>query len=135
MPVQPRNSAAATSRMPGLTAILLACIAMFAATPAAAQQQQTPRPPAIPGMNPTSPTDQGHDPAMHRMAERMAMRRNEQRQQQIVSDSERLLQLAQKLNGDVSKTDKDELSVSVVKEADEIEKLAKSIKQKMRDGQ
>lgn len=71
---------------------------------------------------------------MRHMTEQMAMRRNTQRQQQIVSDTAHLLDLAQKLNDEVSKSTKDELSVSVVKEADEIEKLAKSIKGKMRDG-
>jgi hypothetical protein len=71
---------------------------------------------------------------MRRMSAQMALRRNAQRQQQIVADTARLLQLAQKLNDEVSKSSKDELSVSVVKEADEIEKLAKAIKGKMRDG-
>jgi hypothetical protein len=69
------------------------------------------------------------------MTEQMSLRRNAQRQQQILADTARLLQLAEKLNADVSKTDKNTLSVPVVKEADEIEKLAKAIKDKMRDAQ
>ncbi len=68
------------------------------------------------------------------MAEQMAIARNAQRQKQIVSESARLLVLAQNLNADVNKSNKDELSISVVKEAEEIEKLAKSIKDKMRYG-
>jgi hypothetical protein len=134
MSIQPRISSTSAISRTVFAAILLACLAIFAAHPAAAQQQ-TPRPPVIPGMNPTSAADQEHDPALRGLAEKMAMQRNQLRQQRIVSDTARLLQLAQKLNGDVSKSDKDELSLSVIKEADEIEKLAKSIKQKMRDGQ
>jgi hypothetical protein len=110
--------------------VLLSCL------PIAVQAQQTQNPtppvPVIPGVNPNAPEQ---DPAMHRMTEQMSIKRNAQRQQQIVSDTAHLLQLAQQLNDDVSKSNKNELSVSVVKDADEIEKLAKSIKDKMRDGQ
>jgi hypothetical protein len=74
------------------------------------------------------------DPTLRHMTEQMALKRNTERQQQIVNDTAHLLQLAQQLNDEVAKTSKDQLSVSVVKKADEIEKLAKSIKDKMRDG-
>ena len=85
----------------------------------------------MPGANPNTSEQ---DPTLRRMNEQMSIKRNAQRQQQIVSDTAHLLQLAQQLNDAVSKSNKDELSVSVVKDADEIEKLAKSIKDKMRDG-
>jgi hypothetical protein len=94
---------------------------------------QTHTPPVVPGIGPDNNSN-GGDPSLRRMTEQMAMRRNTERQQQIVSDSAHLLDLAQKLNDEVTKSTKDELSVSVVKKADEIEKLAKSIKEKMRDG-
>jgi hypothetical protein len=110
------------------------CVLFSLAAPLAAVAQQqipNPPPPAIPGMAPSSPPD----PGMQRMATRMAVQRNIDRQKDIVNDTAQLLQLAQELNTDVSKSNKDTLSLSVVKKADEIEKLAKSIKQKMRDGQ
>jgi hypothetical protein len=102
---------------------------------ARAQQQQNPNASqaAAPAIN--SPTTPEPDPTLHHMAERMAMERNIERQKQIVSDTARLLQLAQQLNNEVSKSSKDTLSVSVVKRAEQIEKLAKSIKDKMRDGE
>ena len=116
-----------------LSALLLlaACAASLSAH---AQQNQAPSPPVptLPGVS-ANPTP-AEDPTLHRMAEQMAIKRSAQRQQQIVSDSARLLALAQKLSADVSKSDKNELSISVVKDAGEIEKLAKSIKDKMRDG-
>jgi hypothetical protein len=111
----------------------LACLLVCASITAAAQKQtEPPSSPVIPGIS--SNTTPAPDPSMRRMSAQMALRRNAQRQQQIVADTTRLLQLAQKLNDEVSKSSKDELSVSVVKEAEEIEKLAKSIKGKMRDG-
>jgi hypothetical protein len=49
-----------------------------------------------------------------------------------VADTDKLVQLANELHADVSKTDKNVLSVDVIKKADEIEKLAHSVKVKMR---
>ncbi|MGC2160790.1 MAG: hypothetical protein WA634_02670 [Silvibacterium sp.] len=114
----------------------LVLLALCAAPAAAhAQQTETPNTPApiVPGVNPgyTSGPDA---PASH-IADEMARRRNVDRQKLIVADTAHLLVLAQKLNADVSKSSKDTLSISVVEEANEIEKLAKSIKEKMRDGQ
>ena len=118
-----------------ISAALLPAFAFFilCVPPSArAQQTQNPNPPpALPGINPNAP-DQ--DAATRRMTEQMAIKRNSQRQQQIVADTAHLLDLAQKLNTEVSKSDKNTLSISVVKEAEEIEKLAKSIKERMRDG-
>jgi len=118
-----------------ISAALLPALAFFILCVApSAFAQQTPNtepPPSFPGVNPRS-SDQ--DEATRRMAEQMAIKRNSQRQQQIVADTAHLLDLAQKLNTEVSKSDKNTLSISVVKEAEEIEKLAKSIKERMRDG-
>ena len=124
---------------PRLVASLPVLIFLLFCLPAAAHAQLSPdnpihTPPVVPGVSPNS-SNNGSDPSMRRMTEQMAMRRNTQRQQQIVSDSAHLLDLAQRLNDEVNKSTKDELSLSVVKEADEIEKLAKSIKEKMRDGE
>lgn len=66
------------------------------------------------------------------LQEQMAHRRNEERQKQLVADTDKLLQLAQQLHEEVAKSNKDELSVSVVKTSSEIEKLAKSVREKMR---
>jgi hypothetical protein len=57
---------------------------------------------------------------------------SEDRQKQLVADTDRLLQLATELHADVAKTDKNVLSLDVIKKADEIEKLAHSVKTKMR---
>jgi hypothetical protein len=64
--------------------------------------------------------------------EKQRKAQNEDRQKRLVADTDKLLQLATDLHTDVSKTDKNILSVDVIKRADEIEKLAHSIKERMR---
>ena len=63
---------------------------------------------------------------------KLAIARNEERQRRLVSDSEKLLQLATQLNEDLAKTDRHVLSMDVVRRAEEIEKLAKSVKDRMK---
>ncbi len=66
------------------------------------------------------------------MQEQMAERRNSERQRQLVADTEKLFHLAEQLRDEVSKSNKDQLSIPVMKKSEEIEKLAKSVKEKMR---
>ncbi len=54
------------------------------------------------------------------------------RQKRIVDDTAKLLQLATELKSAVDKTTKDQLSLDVIRKADEIEKLAHDVKQRMR---
>lgn len=56
----------------------------------------------------------------------------EARQAQIVADTNRLYQLAQELQAEVAKSSKNTLSLAVVKKAAEVEKLAKSLKERMK---
>ena len=56
----------------------------------------------------------------------------EARQAQLVADTQRLYQLTQELKAEVAKSNKDTLSLSVIKKADEVEKLARSVKERMR---
>jgi hypothetical protein len=57
---------------------------------------------------------------------------NAQRKKQITDDSTRLLKLATDLKAEVDATNKDTLSLNVIRKADEIEKLARSVKEKMK---
>jgi hypothetical protein len=68
------------------------------------------------------------------MMHKMEKERNANRQKKIEADTARLLDLAKELHAAVVKSNKNMLSIDVVKDADKIEKLAKSIKEKMRDG-
>jgi len=64
----------------------------------------------------------------------MAKERNKQRQQQLKDDTDKLLKLATELKEYVDKTNENILSLEVLKKTDEIEKLAKSVHDKMKAG-
>jgi len=57
---------------------------------------------------------------------------NTERKRQIADDSARLLKLAGDLKVEVDKTSKDTLSLGVIRKAEEIEKLAHAVKEKMK---
>ena len=78
----------------------------------------------------TRPDD--HDPFAGKLAEQQARNRNTDRQKRLVDDTEKLFSLASELKQQVGKTDKNTLSVDVIKKADEIEKLAHSVKERMK---
>jgi hypothetical protein len=79
-----------------------------------------------------SSTQTQEDEARAKMERDMEKRRNEDRQKQIKRDAEKLLQLATELKGYVDKSNENVLSMDVVKKADEIEKYARSVKDKMK---
>jgi len=81
----------------------------------------------------------GQDPSKPKLDEplgntagKQAEMRNDERQKRLMSDTEKLLALATELHQDVGKTDKHILSVDVVRRAEEIEKLARSVKERMK---
>ena len=61
-----------------------------------------------------------------------ARKANTERQLAIKNDTAKLLQMATELQGYVDKTNENILSIEVVKKAEQIEKLAKSVKEKMK---
>jgi hypothetical protein len=85
--------------------------------------------------SPPGPGNHGlsDEPISPRMEEQQARSRNTDRQKKLVADTNKLLQLATDLKTDVDKTNKDILSVDVMKKADEIEKLAHSVKERMKE--
>ena len=62
----------------------------------------------------------------------MARERNKERQAALKKDTDKLLELATQLKDYVDKTDENMLSLDVIKKAEEIEKLSKSVKEKMK---
>ena len=83
-------------------------------------------PSAVPGIM------ESDAPMNPRMEEQQAKMRNLDRQKQIVADTQKLVDLANQLKSDVDKSNKDTLSLDVIRKADEIEKLAKQVKDKMK---
>jgi len=83
------------------------------------------RPPPMP----TDPADTGnYDPTV---AERQQRLLNAERQKEMVSDTNKLLKLARELNYDVAASGSETLTPDDLHKLAEIEKLARSVKEKM----
>jgi hypothetical protein len=67
-----------------------------------------------------------------KLAREMAKKANLERQASLKADTAKLLKLSTELKDYVDKTNENVLSMEVLKKAEEIEKLAKSVKEKMK---
>jgi len=67
-----------------------------------------------------------------KMEKDMAKKANQERQAQLKRDTEQLFKLASDLKEEVDKSNENLLSLEVIKKAEEIERLAHSIKDKMK---
>lgn len=85
--------------------------------------------PAVPPSVTHGMGDNGIDPAVQ---ERLDRGRQNERQRRLMADTDRLLALATELKAEMDKTTKNTLSLDVIKKAEEIEKLARSVKERMR---
>jgi hypothetical protein len=79
--------------------------------------------------NPSAAPD---DPDRQAMDKEMLKKANQERQAQLRRDTERLYQLSTQLKQYVDKSGENTLSLDVIKKAEEIEKLAHSVKEKMK---
>jgi cell shape-determining protein MreC len=99
---------------------------------------QTSVAPAVMAQAPASQHGQGLgsseplDPAVARLEKEAQKRRNLQREQEIRQDSEKLLELATELKQYVDKTNEHVISLDVIRKAEQIEKLAKVVREKMK---
>jgi hypothetical protein len=121
--------------------LLVGLLLMTSALPAAAWPPQ--RSGTVPNPAAGMPSDQSQAPLPNqrptpedeeraRVERDMAKRANQERQVQLRRDTEKLLKLATELKEYVDKTNENILSINVVKKAEEIEKLAHSVKEKMK---
>jgi hypothetical protein len=116
---------------------IVAALFLAIAGPAAAQLQNgTPPPfpggngaPSLPGAQPPAASN---DPWVVQQQKEMAKKLNQRRQQELKKDTERLLELATELKQSVDKSNEDTLSLDVIRKAEQIEKLAKTVKEKMK---
>ncbi len=111
--------------------IRLGCITsllVIVVTTLLAQQQSGPPQPYT-GESPTQRAEDVYDAQQRKAMEKKA---NTQRQQDIRKDTAKLLELATELKQEVDRSNENMLSMGVVKKAEEIEKLAKSVKNKMK---
>ena len=84
-----------------------------------------------PALMPTDPTSSGdYDLTM----ERRQIALNIERQKEMVSDTNKLLRLARELNEEVATNNSSRLTEDQIHMIAQIEKLARSVKEKMSDG-
>ena len=72
------------------------------------------------------------DENRERIERDMAKKANLERQAALKADTDKLLKLATELKASVDKSNENTLSIDVLKKAEEIEKLAHSVKDKMK---
>lgn len=87
---------------------------------------------APPKQNQSTKPEQAQEQKAAVAADAKPMTPEEARQAQIVADTNKLYELAQELQAEVAKSNKNTLSLAVVKKAAEVEKLAKSLKERMK---
>ena len=111
-------------------ACVMVCAALTAGRYLASQDMS--RPILFPAEN--RPQDANAQMAMHAQPENKASveTASVERKRQLTEDSARLLKLATDLKTEVDKTSKDTLSLGVIRKAEEIERLARSVKEKMK---
>jgi hypothetical protein len=113
-----------------LWSLLILVLAFFIATAALSTSQNPPlHLPTPPPLDDKSGPDAD---VRSKMEKDMAKKANLARQEDLKRDTEKLVKLANELKEDVDKTTASTLSVNVVKKAEEIEKLAHSVKEKMK---
>ncbi|HUI82742.1 MAG TPA: hypothetical protein VL240_00880 [Candidatus Binatia bacterium] len=105
-----------------LAAVLLGC----GVSGAAQVRSQTP----LPGDRQQQPNADDSWEAQQRRE--MQKKYNLQRQQEISKDAEKLLELATELKQSVDRSSENTLSLDVIRKAEQIEKLAKTVKDKMK---
>ena len=95
-----------------------------------AQTQAPKAPPPMPGQPPRVSGDA--DETQQRLTRDMAKKANLERHALLKADTDKLLRLAVELKDSVDKSNENVLSLDVLKKAEEIEKLAHSVKDKMK---
>ncbi len=108
--------------------LLLAAIGGYAST-RNSLQSQTSTPPAA------TPSTQADTKKTSETPASSPATVTDPRQAQILADTQKLLKLSQELKAEVAKSNKDTLSLSVIKKAEEVEKLAKTLKEEMSKSQ
>ena len=94
-------------------------------------QQQPPNPGPPPRGDVNAPIADDED-ARNRIASDMQKRAAKERVAALKSDTDKLLKLSVELKNYVDKSDENVLSLDVIRKAEEIEKLAKSVREKMK---
>jgi hypothetical protein len=115
---------------PFLLTVLLLLITPVLSLPSSSQSSIQ-NPSQGPRLTPVYPYDR-EDENRAKIEKDMAKKANRERQAQLQRDTDNLVKLANELKQYVDKSNENTLSLNVVKKAEEIEKLARSVKDKMK---
>ncbi|MGE5205830.1 MAG: hypothetical protein ACM3PW_09455 [Chlamydiota bacterium] len=120
-------------RVSRLFIAVLVIIFLFPGLQVRAQDSSTPPINAGPQF-PQTPSAGQRQPseAERKMEHEQQKKLNQERQAELKRDTDKLLQLATQLKHEVDKSNENTLSLEVMRKAGEIEKLAKSVREKMR---
>ena len=94
--------------------------------------QNPPGPPTPNRPADIEPSKSDEDSARDRLIQDMAKKAAKERAAALKTDTDKLLKLSVELKQYVDKTDENVLSLDVIKKAEEIERLARSVKDKMK---
>lgn len=107
---------------------LASIVPVLAQSPMRGESPQMGSPPTM-DINPSPPDGIAPDSHIkHELEKRLA----DEREASLKTDTDRLLKLSEELKTYVDKSDQNILSLDVIRKAAEIEKLAKSVKDKMK---
>jgi len=100
----------------------------------AAQIQQTPPSPQNHPLTPLDDPGSSMDAAAkERMEEQRAKLQADDRQKHLLADTARLVELSNQLQAEVNKSTKYEVSLTAMSKAEEIEKLAHSVRERIKN--
>jgi hypothetical protein len=109
--------------------VLLAIVLILCAANPCVSAQNPRIPPSQLPENPSQPTE---DETRTKMERDMAKKANQERHAALKKDTDKLLKLSTELKEYVDRTNENMLSMDVIKKAEEIEKLAHSVRDKMK---
>ncbi len=113
--------------------VLPLLLALSLASPLYAQSPRPAAPNPLGHLSQTGTQQEGPEDETRRKFERDHEKKaNEERFQKLKDDTEKLVQLSNELKEYVGKANEHTLSLDVIKKAEEIEKLAKSVKDRMK---
>jgi hypothetical protein len=112
--------------------VFLVCVSFFSVFAENASAQRQTQPPLPPARTDAAPPIGDENDAQARIASELAKKAAKERIAALKNDADRLLKLSVELKQSVDKSDENVLSVDVIKKAEEIEKLARSVKEKMK---
>lgn len=120
--------------LPRMVLVALLCLFVLSAGSPAQSRNVNKKPPVDVFSDARQQREPRQEPSndMQRIERERLKRLNQERWTKLKGDTDELLKLATELKQQVESSNEQMLSVSVIRKAEEIEKLAKSVREKMR---